>query len=126
MKTHVIYGLMCPLTHKIVYVGRSRSATSRFDLHRRASIKSCTPCLREWMEKLEKNKVRQNIEMVIIETITDDNKSASKAESYWIAKLSKNHPLLNIYQMPAKKHIEPSGYGIITAKEYMKKTGNKL
>lgn len=126
MKTHVIYGLVCPLTYKIVYVGRSQSAAIRFDIHRKATLRNCTPCLREWMAKLEKYKVRQNMEMVIIETILDDTKSASKAESYWIAKLSQTHPLLNIYQMPIRKHIEPSDCGIITAKEYIKKTGNKL
>lgn len=117
MKTHFIYGLICPIKNEIVYVGRTENLDRRVNEHRgHAKCKT----LNKWYSELSKIGKRKDIKAVILEDSIADSWDAAKREKLWIATLSENHSLLNVKYIEDKKkpviHVTATEYEVVYGK----------
>lgn len=97
-----IYGLKCPITGEIRYIGQSKSPVKRFQSHLNSvSNKTKSSHCINWLRKLTKDGLKP--ELVIFEVV-DENRNWQDVEREWIS-LAKNlnWPITN---------MQPGGEGI--------------
>lgn len=94
-KTWIVYGLLCPLTFTIRYIGvTSQSLETRWAQHlHEADAGSCTREKQRWF-----NELHEKIECpvaVVLETYSDED-AALSAERYWIENAPSAARLVNV------------------------------
>ena len=78
----IIYGLICPITNNIRYVGQTtQKLNNRFIQHKTCSIKSKTH-LGNWLRKLKVLNLLNSLEIVILDKCSTD--SLIERETYYI------------------------------------------
>lgn len=70
MKKEFIYYLICPISKKVKYVGKSKNPKSRYNQHIKKLDKQLTP-KREWLENLFSKKLIPILQ--VIEEINETN-----------------------------------------------------
>jgi hypothetical protein len=102
LETHHVYGLLCPVSNKVRYVGRSQHVTERYRQH--VTLLGISPdgprTPRErWITELKSQGLAP--ELVILETIEGEGIAATggrakEAERAWVRRLlDAGHPLTN-------------------------------
>ncbi len=76
-----IYGLVCPVQNKVMYVGKSVNANTRLRQHISEARRICLTRKDEWLREL----CELNLEpsMMILEECTDEE--SNQREHYWIS-----------------------------------------
>jgi len=79
MKTGTIYGLVCPIENRVVYIGKTTKSNlnARLNEHKRSSVKS----IMEWIGSLGNES--SNIKIVVIEN-NIPIQLLNGRENYWI------------------------------------------
>lgn len=81
-----IYGLRCPVTEQIRYVGKSDSPRLRLSSHC-TTTEIVNKRQHEWIQWLDQQKLRP--ELVILEQVPNDREKWTEAEKRWIDTLKK-------------------------------------
>lgn len=95
-----IYGLVCPDSGKVMYVGKSANPTVRYNQHVYGPELNSTPKKSNWLKQLKDNGKEPGL--IILEEC--DDAVCSLRESYWIKHyLQVNPDLTNMVGVPHSK-----------------------
>lgn len=85
-----IYGLVCPRTHEVRYVGRAIDPTERFQRHLREDTKASAVPSKRWVKECMMRRERPGL--VILERTTFAN--VDRMERKWVRYFQDRFPLL--------------------------------